>query len=118
MIRNIKLKLGGEQRDFSFGIIFLGEVLERLDIDYNTMLNRISKNPFKYSPILMFESLKNTYKKTDKDIDFTENELVEWLEKEDNLGVDEMLKFINAFMGSQENKTPIEESQNGDVKKK
>ena len=39
MIQELKLKLGGEERTFTFGIIFLGNVLERLDFDYNELLN-------------------------------------------------------------------------------
>ena len=118
MIQEIKLNLGNEERTFSFGIIYLGNVLERLDVDYNTMLEKVSKNPFKYAPILMFESLKNTQKRIGKDVDFTEDDLVDWLEKENLLGVDIMLKFINAFMGTQENKTPVNEVDSDNVKKK
>lgn len=118
MIQEIKLNLGNEERTFSFGIIYLGNVLERLDVDYNTMLEKVSKNPFKYAPILMFESLKNTQNRIGKDVDFTENDIVDWLEKENLLGVDIMLKFINAFMGTQENKTPVNEVDSDNVKKK
>ena len=119
MIQEIKLKLNGKEREFSFGIIFLGEVLERLDLDYNSMLVKVSKNPFKYAPILMYESLKNTYKKSKLDVDFTEDDIVNWLEKEELMGVDIMLAFINAFMGTQDNKTPVENDvDNEDVKKK
>lgn len=112
MIKDIKLKLGGKNRVFSFGLFFIGNVLERLDIDYHTMLEKVSKNPFKYAPILMAESLKNTYSKEKKEVDFTDNDIIEWLEKEDLLGVDSMLKFINAFLGTQENKTPLNEADN------
>ena len=121
MIRDIKLKLGGEVRDFSFGITFLGEVLERLDVDYTTMLNKVSKNPFKYSPILMYESLKNTQNRIGKEPEFTEKDVIDWLNQEENLGVDVMLSFINAFMGTQENKTPeieVEDEDIDNVKKK
>ena len=111
MIQEIKLNIGEKERVFTFGITFLGEVLERLDIDYNTMLEKVSKNPFKYAPILMEESLRNTEKRIGKDIDFNNEDISLWLEKEDNLGVDIMLKFINSFMGTQENKTPLEDAE-------
>ena len=119
MIQEIKLKLGGKEREFTFGITFLGEVLERLDIDYNELLNKVLKNPFKYAPVLMFESLKNTANRINSSVDFTEKELVLWLEKEENLGVDLMLKFIHAFLGTNENYTPLNDSEKADdVKKK
>ena len=118
MLRDISLELGGKKRTFSFGILFLGEVLERLDVDYDTVLQKVSKNPFKYAPILMFESLKNTYKSKDKELDFTDRDIVKWLESEDALGVDKMIDFIKAFMGTNENLTPTEDAEGGDVKKK
>jgi len=111
MITEIKLNLGKKDRLFTFGIIFLGEVLERLDTDYNTLLEKVSKNPFKYAPILMYESLRNSYRIEKKDIDFVEDDIVLWLESEDLIGVDVMLSFINAFMGTQENKTPVNEGE-------
>ena len=109
MITEIKLNLGKKDRLFTFGIIFLGEVLERLDTDYNTLLEKVSRNPFKYAPILMYESLRNSCRLQKVDVDFVEDDIVVWLEAEDFIGVDVMLSFINAFMGTQENKTPVEE---------
>jgi adenine deaminase len=119
MIREIKLTLGEKERTFTFGIMFIGNVLERLDMDYNTLLEKVSKNPFKYAPILMFESLVNTSKKNKEDVNFTEDDLLDWLENEELLGVELMLQFINAFMGTQENKTPVKDTSKGkSVKKK
>ena len=121
MIQEIKLKLNGQEYTFSFGILFLGEVLERLDLDYNSLLQKVSKNPFKYAPILMEESLRNTAKRINKNIDFTYTDIANWLEKEESLGVDVMLQFIHAFLGTNENKTPIERIEVNDaeiVKKK
>ena len=108
MIQDINLKLGGKKRFFTFGIVYLGNVLEILDVDYGEMLNKVAKNPFKYAPLLMFESLKNTYIKEKKEIDFTESDIIAWLEVEELMGVNLMLSFINAFMGTQENKTPLD----------
>tara|TARA_R110000851_G_C12664310_1_gene521796 strand:+ start:37 stop:393 length:357 start_codon:yes stop_codon:yes gene_type:complete len=118
MIQEIKLKLGSEERRFTFGIIFLGNVLETLELDYNSMLMKVSKNPFKYAPILMTESLNNTARKERLDASFTLDSVVDWLESEDVMGVDIMLKFIHAFIGTNDNPTPTEDSAEGDVKKK
>ena len=121
MIQDLKLELGGKERTFTFGIVFIGEVLERLDIDYNELLQKCIKNPFKYAPILMYESLKNTNVRIGKELDFTENDLVGWLESEELLGSDKIIKFIQAFLGTNDNKTPekmVEEVEEGSVKKK
>jgi len=120
MQKQLVLKIGGKKRTFTFGLLFIGEVLERLDCDYNEMLEKVIKNPFKYAPVLMFESLKNSYKKDKKEIDFTEDNVIEWLEKEELFGTNLILSFINTFIGNNENKTPLESSENEskDVKKK
>ena len=111
MIQELKQNLGGEERTFTFGLTFLGNVLERLDFDYNELLLKSSKNPFKYAPILMFESLKNTAAKTGDKVDFTEGDLIEWLENEETFGADKIVEFIHVFMGTNENKTPVENSE-------
>lgn len=118
MKQELRLKLNGQDYTFTFGILFLGEVLERLDLDYNTLLNKVSKNPFKYAPILMEESLKNTANRDGKSIDFNYKDIAKWLEKEETFGVDMMLKFINSFLGTNENPTPTEDVSKDDVKKK
>jgi len=121
MVKELKLKLNGKNKTFTFGLIYIGEVLERLDIDYNTLLIKVSKNPFKYAPILMFESLRNSYRIDKKEVDFTEDDIVNWLESEDLLGVDVMLKFVHAFMGTNENPTPVNDIdvvEDENVKKK
>ena len=118
MQKELILKLGGKERKFTFGLLFIGEVLESLDVDYNTMLNKVMKNPFKYAPILMFESLQNTYRKDKLVYDFTQDDVITWLESEELFGTDSILEFINVFTGTNENKTPIESDGNSDVKKK
>ena len=119
MKKELTLKLGGKNRKFTFGLIFIGEVLERLDIDYNELLQKVVKNPFKYAPILMFESLKNSYTIKDKALDFTEKDIIIWLEKQELLGVDCMTEFVRFFLGVNENPTPVKSVENGEnVKKK
>lgn len=118
MTQEIKLTLGKQERTFTFGILFIGEVLERTDLDYNALIEKVIKNPFKYAPILMYESLRNTAKRIGKELDFTENEMVTWLEQEENLGTDLMIKFVYAFLGTNGNPTPTENVENGNVKKK
>lgn len=121
MKQQIEISLGGKKRKFTFGILFLGELLERKEFeDYNDMLLKVSKNPFKYAPILMYESLKNTCNKYNKEVDFTEKDVLNWLVKEEEVGMDKMLKYLQTFMGSTDNKTPNEvvEENNDDSKKK
>ena len=119
MKQQLKLKLGGKNRLFTFGILFLGNALERVEFeDYNDMLLKVSKNPFKYAPILMYESLLNTYKKQNKEVDFTELDVVNWLDKDYEQGMADMLEFVQVFLGTNENKAPIEDGKQEDNSKK
>lgn len=115
----LKLKLGGKNRVFTFGIVFLGELLDRKEFeDYDDLLQKVSKNTFKYAPILMYESLVNTCRKNSTDVDFTESDLINWLEKDYEKGLADMLEFIQFFFGTNENKTPTEETNKTDTVKK
>ncbi len=120
MRQQLYLHLGGKKRKFTFGILFLGNLLERNEFeDYNDMLIKVSKNPFKYAPILMFESLVNTCNKESKQVDFNESDVLNWIDKDYLKGSEKMLEFLNVFMGTNENKTPVEEKgDNKEVSKK
>jgi hypothetical protein len=119
MKQQIELHLGGKKRKFTFGILFLGNVLERdLYEDYNDLLIKTQKNPFKHAPILMYESLVNTCNKYQKEIDFTENDVVNWLDKDYIKGADNVVKFLQVFFGTNENKTPTENENNQNEAKK
>lgn len=119
MNKDYKVKLGGKNRVFTFGLLFIGEVLERMELDYNEFFTTVGKSPMKYTHIIMFESLKNTYKKDGLDLDFTENDIITWLESELFSGYHIIQGFLLAFMGTQKNNTPIESNnKNSNVKKK
>jgi len=119
MKQQIELHLGGKKRKFTFGILFLGNVLERENYeDYNDLLIKTQKNPFKHAPILMYESLVNTCNKYQKNIDFTESDVIEWLDRDYIKGADNVVKFLQVFFGTNENKTPIENETNEDAPKK
>jgi len=118
MIQSIKLDLGGQERHFTFGITFLGEVSERFEpLGLEEVILKAIKHPAKYTPLLMFESLKNTYFKERKDLDFVEQDIIDWLELEPSYGADKINKFLEIFLATNENKVPVEEVVNKDDKK-
>jgi len=99
----LDLKLGGKSRRFTFGVVFIGEVLEDLDLDFNELITKMTKNTFKYVPVLMYHSLVNSYLKDNKELDFGKQDVNNWIDSEDNLGVDKILSFVNAFIASTNN---------------
>lgn len=118
MTQDINIKIEKQDYTFSFGLNFIGEVLERTDLDYNDLLQKVIKNPFKYAPILMYESLKNTAKRDKTKLELTEDEFITLLEKQPNLGTDIIMMFVYAFFATNENPTPTESVEKGNVKKK
>ena len=118
MIQDIKLKLNGKNHTFSFGILFIGNLIDRLGVNYNEIFTVLGKNMVKNFPLLLFESLKNTYLRDDKDIDFTEKDITNWLNKEPLNGLHLIPTFEQAFIESLNNPTPTDEVESGNVKKK
>jgi hypothetical protein len=110
MKQQIEIKFGNRKRKFTFGVFLIGELLERKEFDdYDDLLTKSATNPFKYASVLMFESLKNTYDKYKKELDFTEVDTQNWVDKDyfENQGNGFVL-FVQTFLGTNENKTPSE----------
>jgi hypothetical protein len=76
MKQQIELKIGGKKRKFTFGVLMTANLLEREEFneDYGYLIQVMSKNPFKFAHIVMYESLVNTCNKYSKEIDFTESQ--------------------------------------------
>lgn len=122
MIQEIKLELGGKKRVFTFGLTFLGEVMEKHDpLTLEEIILKAVKFPAKYVPSLMFESLRNTALMNNETVDFTQIDIIKWLEKENSYGADIITEFLTTFLESTDNKTKVEDLEVVDateVKKK
>ena len=115
-----KLKFNEKEYDCILGLGFLGEVQEILNLDYNTLLEKYEKFPFKYVPLLMFHSIRWAKELEEKEIDFTLKDLLGWIEDEGGLTNKQMIKFSNAFVKSLTKDVPKEEEieEEGKSKKK
>ena len=110
MKQQIEINLGGRKRKFTFGILFLGNVLERKEFtDFDDLMQKLTANYIKYTPILMYESLVNTCNKFDDEVDFTEKDILNWLDDKPLYGVTEINKFVNVFVGATDNKAPLDD---------
>ena len=112
MKQQIEINLGGRKRKFTFGILFLGNVLERKEFtDFDDLMQKLTANYIKYTPILMYESLVNTCNKFDNEVDFTEKDILNWLDDKPLYGVTEINKFVNVFVGATDNKAPLDDKR-------
>ena len=73
----MKIKLNGNEYTYSFGLGYLGELLENLDLSVFEIGKKLDKNPFKWIPELLYENLKYY-----NDIDFSKGDLLEWLDND------------------------------------
>lgn len=116
----IKLIFNEKEYDCILGLGFLGEVQEVLNLDYNTLLEKYEKFPFKYVPLLMYHSIKFTKELDGENIDFKLKDLLGWIEDDGGLTNKQMISFSEAFIKSLTKDVPKEEieEEGGKSKKK
>ena len=117
-MNTVKLKLNGQEFDCILGLGFLGEVQEALNLEYNVLLEKYEKFPFKYVPKLMYFAIKFTKELNGEEIEFKEKDLLGWIEDEGGLTNKEMIKFSEAFIKSLTKDVPKEEEVKEEAKKK
>ena len=114
-MKSITLEIGGEKRVFHFGLGFLGNFLEKENIQFHEIDEKIKCNPFKWMPLIMFYSLSFGYTRKNEFAPFDAFDVAEWV---DELGIDNSIifDFFEAFRQSLTKDVPVNENQ--EVKKK
>jgi hypothetical protein len=113
-MKKITLLLGGQNRDFHFGIGFLGMFLEKNNIKISEVMDFIKDNPFKAVPELMYCSLLFNYQRSGLQVDFDSWDVAEWIDEAGGINGPEVEQFSNAFLQSMVKDVPT----TPDVKKK
>jgi hypothetical protein len=101
-MKKIILNIGGQDREFHFGIGFIGLFLETSGLRMDE-LNKIDENPFKFNPILMFCSLSYAVKRKNEIPDFDLYDVNDWIDESDGTAV---IAFKNAFIESMTKDVP------------
>ena len=116
-MNSIKLKIHNREIEFIFGLAFMGEVLETLDMSIDEVVKKLDKNPFLTIPTLMFISSKSAKEEIGEEVDFTPRELINWIDESGGLGQDAVVKFLNTFTASLTKNVPKEKAVKGSKKK-
>ena len=118
-MNNIKLTIDKREFDFSFGLGFLGELLDELDLSIEDVINKSGKNPFKWIPLLMFHSASYSVSYNGGEVDFTLKDIIKGIENDKKGGVI-VTSFTKAFLSSLNDGLPTEEDsvEDDSVKKK
>jgi len=113
-MKKITLLLGGQNRDFHFGIGFLGMFLDKNNIKVGDVLDFMKDNPFKAIPELMYCSLLFNYQRNGLTVDFDSWDVAEWIDEAGGINGLEVEQFSTAFLQSMTKDVP----QSPEVKKK
>ena len=106
----IELEIGGEKRGFRLGLGFLGGLLEDMDIGMTELSNKLSKNPFKTIPLMMYHSAICDLERKGEPVDFTKFDIIDWIEElEGGFENKVVVDFLNAFTKSMTKDIPKEE---------
>lgn len=118
-MNSLKLTINKREIEFHFGLYFLGELLDELDLSFDDMSIRVQENPFKFIPQLMFFSAKYAYTRKGEVIDFNLFTLIDWIEYDGGFANPNMENFLNAFSSSLTKNVPKDiESKGVDTGKK
>jgi len=106
MIDRVKIKLDNTEFEFHFGLGFLGELLETLDMSIDEAMQFLDKNPFKAIPIVMHASAKYGAERKGQEFKLTKFDIVDKIDKDGGIGCDGVAKFLNAFTKSMTKDVP------------
>ena len=107
MKKSIEIEISGKKLFFPFGVGFLSSCLESLNLDIQSIGEKIQSNPFKYVPDLMYESLKYASFRKEVEIELSYNELIDLID-EDEDGLEVINKFAIAFVQSLSKNVPVQ----------
>lgn len=118
-MNEIKLKIGGKEYLFTLGLGFLGEVRELTGVEIDEIHLKVTDNPLKWLPLLMYCSYKYTMYLDGIDEDFSRRDMINSLDKEkDGINCKQSLSFLTAFGKSILSVAPDEQVESNDDEKK
>jgi len=96
-MKKINLQIGGQYRDFYFGLGFLGNLLDTENLAMNEIDSKIAENPFKWIPEIMYHSVSFGYLRNNEFIDFTSFDVADWIDADGGFECKNVTMFFEAF---------------------
>ena len=115
-MNRIVIKLKNKNHDFCFGLGFMGNLLEQLDCSIDELMQGIQKNPFKFIPVLMFESYAYGCKRENKEKEHDLYSFTDVIDDEGGVVSEKVSKFLEAFTESMTKNVPKEPIRKGKPK--
>ena len=111
MIQNkITLNFGGKDRAFHLGLGFIGYLLDEENIGFMEFGEKEQLNPFKWTPIKMYYSLKYylVFSERESEIDFNLKDVIQWI---DDTDMQTLQKFNQAYQLALSKDVPVDASK-------
>ncbi len=98
-MKQIELELGGEKRTFYFGLGFLGNLIEKENLSFEEIDQKLASNPFKWIPLIMYYSCAWGFNRKNENTPFDVFDITEWI---DEAGIESavVVDFFQAFRQS------------------
>lgn len=117
-----KINIGGKERNISFGLKAISELVDHEDWGFAKLGQKMSSNPLVTTPLIIFYGAKNGAERNGEVVDFTLNDVYDWLE---DIGLSDpsLITLINAFSTSlvgylNDLRVEVSTKKNEEVKKK
>lgn len=117
-MNNITLKIADRELEFSFGLGFLGELFDETGLDIHEVAKKVTTNPFKMVPLLMYYSSAYALRRAGKEVDYTVYDFIDWLDESGGIGNPNTNVFLKAFTQSMIKNVPKDNSKQTGSKKK
>lgn len=109
---------GGKERVFSFGLGFLGNLIEETDFTITNVDEKIAENPFRYIPLFIYHSLLYDVLRQKERPDFDIDNVTDWVEEAGGIGSEFVLDFFNNFRETMLKNVPQSNQKETKVSKK
>jgi len=106
-MKKINLQIGGQYRDFYFGLGFLGNLLDTENLAMNEIDSKLAENPFKWIPLIMYYSCAYGARRKNENPLFDAFDMADWID-EAGMNSEVVVKFFEAFKQSLTKDVPQE----------
>jgi len=95
-------------KEFHFGIGFLNELIDGTGKNLEAIGHDVINNSVKAVPTMMFYSLSYAYKRSQKEIDFSIEDIYDWIDENGGMNNGFFNDFLMAFQESMYKDVPVE----------
>lgn len=117
-MKQITLNIGGQDRVFYLGLGFLGNLIEKSGVGMHEIDIKISENPFKWMPEIMFHSIAYGYIRQNQEVPFNSFDVTDWIDADGGFASKVVIDFFAAFRQSLVKDVPLQPEIKKKVNKK